>query len=138
MRGAAVAEAGEKEAVEAAQESAPRKHIPKTVARHRCHFTRRTSFKDRQLKPSVVCPFKNICGQPYILQIRSQVSNVGDRVPSSSSRYSLTLTPKRHAAWHSRIPLRVEHVGERCHDRHMRSSFGRAQRPRKLGEHSSR
>jgi hypothetical protein len=34
----------------------------------------------------------NVCGQPYSLQIRSQVSNVGHRVPASSSR-SLTVRP---------------------------------------------
>jgi hypothetical protein len=39
----------------------------------------------------------NVCGQPNSLQIRSHVSKVGDRVPTSISRYSRRLTPRRYA-----------------------------------------
>src|SRR5207237_229602 len=69
MRGGAVAEAGEKEADEAAQESAPRKHIPSTVARHRCHFTRRTRSKTAcQLNPSLVCPISRTTAASRLLE----------------------------------------------------------------------
>ena len=39
-----------------------------------------------------------VCGHPNRLQIRSHVSKLGERAPASSSRYSMTLTPSRHAA----------------------------------------
>ena len=37
-------------------------------------------------------------GHPYAVAIRSYVSQLGHRSPASSSRYSRTLTPRRHAA----------------------------------------
>jgi len=48
----------------------------------------------------------NVCGHPSCSQIRSHVSNVGDCVPASSSRYSRTLTPNRHPASQTRTPKR--------------------------------
>jgi hypothetical protein len=48
----------------------------------------------------------NVCGQPYSWQIRSQVSNEGERDPVSSSRYSRTLTLTNDAARASRGPHR--------------------------------
>ena len=45
MRGGVIAEAGEKDADEAAQKGAPRKHVPSAVARHRCGFHCRTRPK---------------------------------------------------------------------------------------------
>jgi len=40
----------------------------------------------------------NVCGQPWSLQIRGNVSQFGQRSPASSSRYSRTVSPSRHAA----------------------------------------
>jgi len=54
----------------------------------------------------------NACGHTYSLQIRSHVSNVGQRSLASSSRYSRTLIPKRQAVWHSRIPQRAATSGD--------------------------
>jgi hypothetical protein len=62
-------------------------------------------------RPVAIQSPMNVCGHPYSLQIRSNVSKVGDRVPASISRYSRTLTPKRHAAWHSRTPSVRDRVG---------------------------
>jgi hypothetical protein len=45
MRRGVIAEAGEKEADEAAQKGAPRKHIPSAVLHHRCRFHCRSRTK---------------------------------------------------------------------------------------------
>ncbi len=48
----------------------------------------------------------NVCGQPYSLQIRSHVSKLGERWPTSMSRYSRMLTPRRRAACPTDQPAR--------------------------------
>jgi hypothetical protein len=49
---------------------------------------------------------ERFAGHLYSLQIRCHVSNVGKRVPASSSRYSRTFTPISHAARQTRRPSR--------------------------------
>ena len=63
------------------------------------------------MMPGSSCRATNVCGYPYSLQIRSQVSNVGERSPASISRYSRTLTPTSQAG---RQTLRPSRFRPRC------------------------
>lgn len=61
--------------------------------------------------------FTNVCGQPHNLQIRTQVSTLGDRAPASSSRYSYAHAevPCSRTDRPACFPIVLEHAGERRH-----------------------
>jgi hypothetical protein len=69
--------------------------------------------------PSRRAGWANVSGQPYSLQIRSHVWELGDRVPASSSQYSRMLTPNSHAARPTDRPASIvlEHLADIAHHR---------------------
>ena len=82
---------------------------PEPLQRRGCH------------EPGLSSYFTKVCGHPTVLQIRSQVSKVGDRWPASISRYSLTLTPRRHAACPTDQPARLRLLEHPWEPRHRRT-----------------
>ena len=74
----------------------------------------------------------NVCGHPYSLQIRSHVSNVGDRSPASISRYSRTLTQTSQAARQTLRPLALPISLEHRWDRRKRGHGGKITDGRRL------
>ena len=72
----------------------------------------------------------NVCGQPNVLQIRSHVSNVGDRSPASSSRYSRMLTPSLLHGCSTDHPARRRSCSSIVGSIAMSAAYGRVVRER--------